>query len=515
MRFLPSTQGLKDLWKALALSIIGVLYEERILYPHTSSRARLPRQLRTLPDSHLELGGRAPLFEDLASPKKYLSLEYEPRDIQTLAEAFDLPEIKDEDMYDRIKQDLESPHSKMIFVDTDDDWHRCAADLILAIFTRNRDIRGRIKRLSLIPLINGQWTNAMAEDLYFPSASGPAIPADLMVTIDPRAVENASRKSLFVKLGATHCSPAIILDRMWTCYLRGGGAANMLSSKAHLRYLYWNNESIQEHQYFVLELYAADERKVKPRRKVLYFPSEDEYSPQQLLKSVPHPKAPTRIVPGCPVPFLNHAYLDLFLPSIRRGVFSWLSWLEKALGVRNVPRLKTDAGALSTEFRFIIAYQPKKLIGTLQRYWNVYRNEVDGGDPVVDELMQAEVSFQGNQLGVLQEAYIPLPSLKDKVQTLGVSRGFPFLEIGWCSEEIEIRRDWRFLEEFGVEFEADLAFHVEILRQHEALRQRSWDDMARTNILNTYEAVADHCSDSLKSWLQYVISLDCKRKFFS
>ncbi|KAH6672240.1 hypothetical protein B0J14DRAFT_69385 [Halenospora varia] len=505
MRYLPSREGLDYFWKALPLSITRALYEESILYPHMSSRARLPRQLRTLPDSHLDLRRRLPLFEDLESHRKYLSLEYDSRDIQTLAEAFDLHHIMDEDMYDRIKEDLESSHSKMTAADTDDYWHSCAADLISTIFSRSRAIQGRMKRLSLIPLINGQWTNALADDLYFPSSSGPEIPADLMVTVDPRAVENTSRKSLFIILGVTRCSPEIILDRVWNCYLRGDGATDISSSKAHLKYLFWHNESIQEHKYALFELYATDGRKAKPRQKVLYFLSEDEYSPEQLLKDAPHPRAPARIVQGCQVPFLNHAYLDLFPPSTRRGRFSWLSWLERALGVRSVPRLKTDGGALSYEFRYIIEYRPKKLIGTLKRYWSVYRNELNDGGAIVDAFREAEVSCQNNQVSVLQKAYAPLPSLKDKVQRLGVSRGFPFLEIDGTSEEIEIRRDWRFLEEFGVGFTPSLSFQIEILRQHEARRQRPWDNTAQTNILETYEAIAEECRDNDKDWLQQVI----------
>ena len=516
MRYLPSSQGLDSFWNRLPQDIINNLGEKKILYPHKSSKPRLPHRLRTLPDSHLDSSIYShldssrpsllrPLFEDLPSHRKYISLKYNSRDILALTKAFDLQEIQDIDMYHRIQQDLESSNSKMRAPETISYWHSKAADLISLIFSRNIGIQEDIKRLPLIPLIDGQWVNSLADDLYFPSSSGPEIPRDLIVTVDPEAIENNSRRRLFIKLGIqASCNPQMVVSRMWNCYLIGDGATDILASKFHIMYLYWHNEIIHESKYAAIELYTTDGRKVKPRQKVLYFLSEDEYSPEQLLKGGPHPRAPTRIVPGCQVPFLNRAYLELFPPTTRRGVHSWLGWLEIAMGVLNVPRLKTQGGALSTEIRYIIEYKPSKLVETLKKYWNVYRSEMRDGSPIKDALMEAEVSCQNGLMRCLQKAYAPLPSLKDKVQELGITRGFPFLEFGGSSEEIEIRRDWGFLEEFGVAFSADLSFYIEILQQHEARKQRNWDETAYIYILKTYETIANQCRDSDKSWLWYV-----------
>jgi hypothetical protein len=499
MKFLPSGQEVDKFWKKLSSDIIDLLSQEAVLYPHASLELCRPNQLRTLPSSYLDKGG-LPLFEDCPGVnRKYLSLRYESRDIEILRKAFDLQDIEDIHMYHRIKQDLGSHSSKIKALDTDDDWHSRAADLILSILLRSADVGEQIRDLDLIPLIDGQWVNASAKELYFPSESGSEVPRDLLITINPKTIKNIPRKKMLKQLGVNRCSPKEVIERLWASYLKEDEASDLSSSMAHLSYLYWNYEKVDDPRFSRLWLYDTRGKKITSRQKIMYFQSEDEYGPQELLKAVQHTKDLKRCVPECPVPFMKSDYMNLFPPSTRRHELSWLSWLEKALGVRRIPRLKFDGGSLSTEFRHIIQYRAEKVIGTLKKHWAIYENEMSPA--IVDTLSQAEVACSSGLPVVLKSTYLPLPGLKEKVQTLGIFQGFPFLEMPGASEEKRLLRDWRFLEEFGVGFEANLNFYVEILRQHEAQKHQSWGSEVRDNILKTYESIADHCSDKDREWL--------------
>jgi hypothetical protein len=231
----------------------------------------------------------------------------------------------------------------------------------------------------------------------------------------------------------------------------------------------------------------------------MYFQTAEEYGPYELLKAYEHPSDPSRNIPECPVSFLKSEYATLFPPSTRRHGSSWWKWLEKGLGVRRIPRIKLDGGSLSTEFRHIIRYRPDKIVGTLKKHWDDYI--ADMKPPIVDILAQSEVTCLGGQLRALKDTYLPLQGLKDRVQTLGIGQEFPFLKVSGDLEANMVLRDWRFLDEFEVGFEPDLNFYVEVLRQHETRRYRTWGSEIREKILKTYEFIADNCSENQREGL--------------
>jgi hypothetical protein len=502
MRFLPSDRALDAFWKQLPPDIINILKEEDILYPHGCSVPCKPSQLRTLPISHLY--NEQPLFEDRPGVNKaYLSLEYDTRDREIARDAFNIDDIEDSRMFHRIKQDVYSGRSKLRDLDGDDDWHTRASDLIFSIMNRNPTVGSHIRDLPMIPLIDGAWVDASSSDLYFPAESGPEIPRDLIITVDPRAVRNESKKKLLWGLGVASCRPENVLQLLSSSYLReGGGASDLALSKAHVSYLYWHQGSIDDHKFPRLWIYDREGFKVTSRRKVIYFQSEDEYGPQQLLKAEQHPANNGRNMPECVAQFLDSEYMDLFPSTTRQHGLSWRRWLERELGVRRIPRLKSHTGALSIEFEHILRYRPEKVIGTLKTHWDTYENELS--EAIVERLSHSEVACLGRHPEVLSSTYLPLQALKDKVQTLGIGQEFPFLKLPGTPEEGRLLRDWKFLEEFGVGLKADLKFYVEILRQHADRRHQLWGLGDRRNILTTYESIANHCSDSDKNWLLQV-----------
>jgi len=441
-------------------------------------------------------GKGSPLFADKRGRNtKYLSLSYKPEDVEVLRTAFHIRDIEDTHICHRIEQDLNSPTSTMKASATDADWHSRAADLMTSILVRNPAVRLMMKdRLDLIPLSDGRWVKALTVPLFFPAPDeGPEIPQDLMVTIQPTSAGNPSRRKLFTCLGAIDCPPDRVLQKLWASYLQHDGASNLAASKAHLRYLFWHFADHSDARFTRLWLYDSNLRKVTSRQKIIYFPSDDEFGPKELLKAVPAYGNSGRIVPECPVPYINTDYMDLFHVYTWRHSKCWPDWLETVLGVRRIPRLKHPAGSLSSEMRHILRYRPEKIVGTLRRYWTTYRREMTDG--IEEEISGAEVTCQDGPTAVLSGTYFPIPSLKQKSQELGIARGFPFLDVPGLSVEDRGFEEWRFLERFGVKFEATIDFYLEILGHHEAQRHQSWNGQTRSAILKAYEIIADHCSE--------------------
>jgi hypothetical protein len=502
MRFLPTGRAfdMNPLWKGLTSKIIDLLKQKRILYSHDPSHLYLdgqlskPTDLRTLPQNCLDLNGE-PLFADRPGiNRKYLSLQYEQDDVDVLKRAFLIPDIEDIHMFHRIKQDLDSPSSMMRDVATDVAWHSLAADLIISILERSPGVGRMIEdQLALIPLSDGRWVRASTEDVHFPSLNGPPMPADLVTTIHYEAARNTSRKDLFGRLGVTNFLPARVIDRIWSFYIQHNGASDLDASKAHFKYMYWHYPNIDDARFSRLWLFDTRLNKVTCQHGLMYMPSDDEYGPQELLKAAPDPRNPGRLAPECPVTYINREYMDLFPPPIRRHDLPWLTWLERALGVRRIPRLKHDAGSLSPEFRHILQYRPANIVKLLEMHWVIYRRGIN--HRIEEEISKAEVTCRDASLVVLSNTYFPLQSLTQEAEELGISPSFPFLAVPGLSEDDRLFEDWRFLARFGVKFEANLNFYVRVLQQHKAQMHQPWNRDTRNGILKTYELIADHYNE--------------------
>jgi hypothetical protein len=509
MRFLPNETSfsMNSLWHDFSTRVKNKLKDGPVLHPHDSTEQYLselrlqPRELRTLPETYLDRDG-SPLFADLPGRnRRYLSLRYEPRDVEVLKSAFNLRDIEDVRMVRRIKQDLDNPNSVMRDSNTDSHWHTLAANLITTLAARNEGVKNMIKHeLPLIPLGAGGWVTASTRDLRFPSTNGPAIPQDLVTTIHPDVVSNGSRRAMFEELGVTRIEPESTIGRIWMFYSQPNRVSTLDISKAHLSYLYWHydNGRTSNSQISRLWLYDANENKVTcDSARTIYMPDDDEYGPRELLKSVRDPRNVNRFVPECPVQFLHTDYLNLFSQSTRRHGSTWQQWLQTALGVRRNLRLKYHAGSLSAEFRHLLRYRPEKIVKVLKMDWLLtYRREMSTS--IVEEISQAEVVCLNSVQAVLSTTYFPLPILTQKATELRIAQAFPFIKIPDLTEDEREFDDWRFLDIFGVKFQADLTFYMDILRQHKADNRATWNSDTRSGIIKTYELIAEYVSEATR-----------------
>ena len=506
MRYLP-VSGFKSnpLWTKFASLVFDLLRKKNILHHHHPSTLSSPTELsqpgdlRILFKECIDKHGQPLFLNRSEETRKFLSFYYEAVDIEILRAAFEMQYIDDFDMFRIIEEDLTSSASTLKNPKTDADWHTGAADLIVYMMSRFPKFKKQLKNLSLIPLSDNRWVAASAGSLLFPAKTGPAIPLDVLVTIQPKAVENNSRKEMFRLLNAHDCLPNILVDSLLTLYSEGNGASDLGTSKAHLRYLYWHANV--ENTMPRLWVYDHSLHKVTPYYKDIYMPSDDEYGPMRLLSGGgPDPASPSRMIPECPVRFLNDEYMELFSSSTRRHNLSWLDWLERVLQVRCVPRLKHGAGSLSGEIRYIIRYRPDKIVGTLKEYWIHYRKDMTRGSQIVEDISESEVACL-HALATLSDTYFPLPSLVQKSHELGIDTGFPFLAIPEISTEDSAYEDWVFLDRFGVKFKTSVQFYLDILRQHKGLSPPAWSITTRSGILKTYELIADECSGQSKDML--------------
>jgi hypothetical protein len=496
VEYLPSRTALQThhFWRELPRKIVERLKNANIFYIHGTSELRKPENVRTLPPNYLDDSG-SPLFRDrLGRHSKYLSLEYGPENIKALKELFDIKDIEDLAMCHRIKHDLRSHNSKMKSGETSNSWHTRAAHLIISLLKKSpgTDIETMVlKDLRLVPLSDGQWVTAMATQSYFPAEIGPAIPQDIVITIDPESTVNEAREQLFEALGATECSPDEVVGKMREEYSRPDGAADLASSKLHLSYLYWHVEDSSHPIFSHLWIYDDNERKINTRRTdvPVYLPSEDKYGPYELFRGA---------LPKLPVSFLDPGYLDMIFPitqQTRQHGMSWTGWLKRALSVRDAPRLRFSAGSLSTEFRFILQHRPDKIIGTLKTHWATYKPDMTVS--ITEEIKTASVSCWGILSTQLKSTYFPTEGLMNESANLGIVSGFPFLEKDTILNYKDSPEDWDFLRRFWVQSEADISFYLEILRQHKSRPQKAWN-CARADILNTYSSISDHYSESNK-----------------
>ncbi|OBT74408.1 hypothetical protein VF21_06830 [Pseudogymnoascus sp. 05NY08] len=496
VEYLPSRTALQThhFWRELPRKIVERLKNANIFHIHGTSELRKPENVRTLPPNYLDDGG-SPLFRDRPGRhSKYLSLEYGSENIKTLKELFDIKDIEDLAMCHRIKLDLRSPDSKMKSHETSNNWHTRAARLIISILEQScgTDVETMVlEDLQLIPLTDGRWVTATEAHSYFPAETGPAIPQDIVITIDPDSIVNEARGQLFEALGATECPPDDVVSKIREEYSRRDGAADLSSSKLHLSYLYWHVEKSSHPIFSHLWIYDDTKRRITTRRTdvPVYLPFEDRYGPYELFRGA---------LPKLSVPFLNPGYLDPILPinhQTRRHGMSWTTWLKQALSVRDAPRLRFSAGSLSTEFRYILQHRPDKIIGTLKTHWKTYRHQMT--DSIIKEIKTANVSCWGILSTQLKSTYFPTEGLMNESANLGIVSGFPFLEKDTILDYKDSPEDWDFLRRFGVQSEANMTFYLDILKQHNNRPQKS-SNWARADILNTYSSISDHYSEKNK-----------------
>lgn len=377
----------------------------------------------------------------------------------------------------------------------------------------------RIRALPLIPLQGGSWVSGDSGSILHPGRDRTPVPTDLgLRLVDPQALKNPARKSLFKNLGLQKCSPKDVIALILKKYNTGSNV-HLQASISHLRYLYWHLPKNERDLPKTIYLQDQESRPVyrsfatRSREVIvddLYFETDDEYGPKELLKVSPQSNHGSAVsAPGFPAHYINSAYLTAVAPESCHRNLVWEEWLQSFAGVRRVPRLswpptQFNPSRLTDLFLYIVESRREKLIGTLKAQWSSY--EVLMTPDIIETLSEATVPCESCGDRQLQETYLPLPSLKRICRKGGILRSFPFLRLPVELDEGN-QHEWSFLETFGVVCKQDVDFHLECLR-HLVRANQDLDDMpseSLSNLIQTYEAIEGHSSSDDHKRIKYIL----------
>ena len=505
MRYLPKKGVIYDtFWKPLLPEIVRLLKETRVLRPWSGGPLKRPDQLKRVPNYCLDEAGK-PLFKDLPD-EVYLHFGYEFSDFETLHEILAVEELTFWDISPRVRADLDSPYSRWKSSETSDAWiSRSATMLMRSFHTQNTaaEIIG-LKALPLIPLQDGSWVSSASRPLLFPYSEGVPVPTDLSLPlVDPQALDNPVRLTLFTKLGVHNCVPEDVITLILEKYNRWCDIS-LQSSVSHLRYLYWYLP--EDRRNLAKTVYLKDQislpiyrSSITLGKKVMediivddiYFDTDGIYDARRLSMPV---KLGSKICPGFHLRYLNQAYIDAVPSHVLRCGTSWEQWLRLS-GVRSSPRLVkwSTHATLSKFFDYILKWRNESLVGVLKAHWASYKR-LDGLDtpPVIDALREAAVPTKDGTDAPLHTTYLPLPKLVKlcKDFDVQVDQGMRFLKLPVELDD-NAERDWRFLEMFNVGHEANTRFYLDLLRCF-AYTHENPSETSSQVLLRIYEAVETH-----------------------
>ena len=376
------------------------------------------------------------------------------------------------DCVERIGRDARSSTSKM--KSADDDWHERVARILLVVFEKQHLERKipYLKSLPLIPLGDQQWTSITDGAVFFPDTDDMPIPWDLgLRLIEPKAIKNATRKTLFTKLGVVDADKSIVRKLIWEKHRRRWDEITLKSSVSHLRYLYWTRPLLRVSPFNGLNLVL---RKSSPFRLFsdlntsvdsdhdLYFETDGEYGTKEFLRLVREENPPKDSHSFGS--FINQEYLNS-MPKQTNGAasISFDDWL--ALDVQILQHLRLvgpkDPSQLSKLFLFIIEKHPEKILGTLKAHWAIYKTFTETYPRLRQTLSDVMVPSTNIGERELRRTFLPLRELEVRCGEFLEPQIFPFLKLNHASSVEE----WKFLKTFDVGVENNTNFCLEILRR--------------------------------------------------
>lgn len=335
-----------------------------------------------------------------------------------------------------------------------------------------RRLKARIFDLKFIPLTSGNWI-APNDLIYFPYVEDKEIPRNLYLNlVHPDALKTGAQKSLYESLGVSQCDPQTIVDKIMDYQLRRSkrklGMKNYNTLTLHLRFLHFAGILLSPDKRQQLLAFSGcapfssalhrfsspRERRVGRVANGFYFPSNDEYDTQRLLRVIEDKGiSGDNFNPGL---ILDDSILRESSPPAYHYGRSWKQWLEDFAFVRSFPPLcsRFQAGLgfcydLSSILSKVHEADSGLFLSTLRAHWTEeYASEYHNHHlDLKCRMRDRKVLCVSGASIKLAHTFFPTPHLNEKSEELGVRSAMPFLQL---REALTNPSEWMFLTNFDV-----------------------------------------------------------------
>ncbi|KAL9092010.1 MAG: hypothetical protein Q9159_001155 [Coniocarpon cinnabarinum] len=481
--YLPDTD-IETLWSALPRHILTLLRSEKMLERWMHPTLVTPDRVYLLPDCFIH--DSKPLFHDSIRSPAFLSPTYTENCYTEKLSRLDVRELLWSEMLDEVERDVSSPNSKLKSTKYDDEWYIGFAHFIECAYDvtdpeEASSIDKRISQIQLIPLSNGDWATP-SDRVYYPFVDGQEIPKNLgLRLVDSKAVRSGDLRRMYDLLRVTDCDPEVIVSSIMNFQTvtpwKGRTYGMTRDLKLQLKFLHYSGKVIENNDSQEL-IFVTSANVLTRARKGLYFPSQDKFDTQSLLKAV---LLSTASSPG--------SNSDVILQgtfcnrSDARDFFhgrTWEQWLSQVCNVRYFPPLKDpDNLQLHPILEQVRKVDSVLFLAILQKHWAAaYSTDARlAGNQLLRDLSAKHILCSNGEECTFNASYFPSQNLSAVATDLGIRQMMPFLEL---SEESAIVEDWEFLPKLGVRFDPDLNFWLHALASVKQSSALSPDEKQRS-----------------------------------
>ena len=343
-------------------------------------------------------------------------------------------------------------------------------------------LKERIWSLKIIPLKGDSWA-APSQIVYFPTVDGQEIPGNLGFNlVRQEALGSGEQKSMYETFGVSECDPQQVVNRILEYQLTksktniGRGPWRKLA--LHLQFLHFAGTSLTDPQKQQLLAFSND-GKCGRACDGFYFPSTQPHDTQSLLQVA---REKGVLDDNFRAGIILH---DLFLPEGNSGAFhhgrTWKQWLEEFAHVRTHPRLATrhetnGSFKLSPILSKVLEANSPFFLQTLRAHWtkdyaSVYQQHEQD---LHNDISAREVRCINDDLVELQKSFFQSTQLRQIADEMEIREFMPFVDTG---NVITNHSEWKFLTNFGVQFDVTLSFWLESILNLPQARPEDTDEI--------------------------------------
>jgi hypothetical protein len=474
-RYLSDRPPLSDFFEHLETGIRRSLSKAEII-ESLSGDVVAPRKLKFVPTEFRDDQGM-PLVYTERTVSKYMSPKYAVDDKATFI-LLGVQELTTSEFIDDLQSYIST--APETFQAMSSSWHSSLAEALIHAIHRDARNKARVADLAIIPLKDGRWVTSGRQQICFASMTEKVnIPRTISIgEIDPTAIPQSSRRSLYILLGARTYSKDLVCDAIVRAQNLPDFDPDALDASdliSHADFLFqagWKNSG--DH-----DLWVATEAGVAKRGSETFANSLKPHSAKALFNDM-----------GARFGFLHRGYSEAN-SSLDE---SWMKWICEHLQVAEYPRLVLALSpklVLAKDFRTLTEdVDPLRFLLLLRDRWDTYAQnfvprenaeaEVESSKAKLREKMAAlAVPCQGGGTCPLGQTVLPLTQIVSEDMN-----STTFLQVPMPEDT-----RWKFLRHFGVIVDAGVSQYVQYLRQI-----KMGSEMSVKGVTEIYRQIQSHAT---------------------